>query len=128
MPDADHTTAHHALAWPTLLGGAVAWTLHLLGAYLIGEFGCLTTMREPTLLGITAVAWAILTLSAAMLAVAVGFTWLAYRIGQTRHHATPPDDRSVRHFTARLGVWLNGLFAFVIAFETVPIFFFMGSC
>lgn len=43
--------------WFGVMGGAVAWFLHFVLAYLIAEFGCVNGWGEVHWLGLSAVAW-----------------------------------------------------------------------
>lgn len=101
-----------------LLGGAVAWTLHLLLAYVIAEFGVLSGLVELSWAGLDVVSWLLLGWSAAMLALAGVAVWVSWRL-----RAEESDDE-VR-FCARFGRAANLAFLVIIAVESVPIFFFL---
>jgi hypothetical protein len=116
-----------AALWFGLLGGAAAWTLHLLLAYLIAEFGCVAEKDAIIWAGITKPAWMLLVMSAVMLAVAGAATWAAHLAGKHpgRHDAEPP---SVERYMARTGVIMSGLFTFIILVQSIPAFFYLQSC
>ena len=105
-----------------LLGGAVAWTLHLLLAYVIAEFGVLSGLVELSWVGLDAVSWLLLGWSAAMLALAGVAVWVSWRL-----RAEESDDEAARtvRFCARFGRAANLAFLVIIAVESVPIFFFL---
>lgn len=115
--------------WFALLGGAVAWTLHLLLAYAIAEFGCVAGWDEFVAVGISLVSWLLIGVSVAMTALAAGalaVSWDAHR--KSRRVPRNSDDRATLDYTARFGLITNGLFLFIILVESVPIFFYRGSC
>lgn len=106
-----------------LLGGAVAWTLHLLGCYGIAEFGVLSGLVEKSWAGLDAVSWLLLGWSAAMLALAA----LSVRAATRLREANTPDAdlRQTLEFCARFGRASNLAFLAIIAVQSVPIFFFL---
>ncbi len=112
--------------WFGLLGGAVAWTAHLMLAYLIAEFGCLTAAGHRAYLGLTAVTWAVLGVSAATLLVALAATLVAER----NRRRLPPYEGDARPgaYVAYAGVILSGMFSFVILVESLPILFYLRDC
>ncbi len=101
-----------------LLGGGVAWLLHLVGAWAIAEFGTLGGAVNLT-------PW-LAVLSGALLAIALAATWLSLRLARIYPADTGETLRTFR-FCGRFGVVTNGAFAVVIAAQTVPIFYFLGS-
>jgi hypothetical protein len=113
-----------------LLGGAVAWLGHLLAAYLIAEFGCLSQLKDTMFMGLTAVAWLILAVSVVTLLAAAAATvvaWMAWRRLKAYPHETTDPRGAVAHF-AYAGMIMSGLFTFVIAVESIPIFWFLREC
>lgn len=108
-----------------LLGGAVAWTLHLLGCYAVAEFGVLSGFVDNTWAGLDAVSWLLLGWSAAMLALAA----LATRTSTRLRGPVPTDDdlRQTVEFCARFGRASNLAFLAIIAVQTVPVFFFLRT-
>jgi hypothetical protein len=112
------------------LGGAVAWTLHLLLAYIVAEFGCETDADRHIWLGITLPAWLILGQSAIMFIAAAAATWIAWRIRARLSAVEPTHDRwmTADIYLARAGFMASGLFAFIIAVQTIPIFYYLRSC
>lgn len=113
-----------------LLGGALAWLGHLLAVYVIAEFGCLSRLRDVLFLGMTAVAWLILAVSLLTFlaaAAATAVAWLAWRRLQAYSHEATDPRGAAAHF-AWAGVLMSGLFTFVIAAETIPIFWFLKEC
>jgi hypothetical protein len=118
-----------ARLWFGLLGGAIAWTIHLLAAYAIAEFGCVGRLGERTYANISLVAWMELALTAAMVLVALAATAVSYRCQrQLRSIESGGGPLVAAYFTARAGLLASGTFTFVILFESIPIFFYLRSC
>ncbi|MEX0653695.1 MAG: hypothetical protein WD534_00950 [Phycisphaeraceae bacterium] len=115
------------LVWFAMFGGAVAWLVHFLGIYLLGEFGCHTTLRDVTFLRLTGVAWSILAVTVLMFALAVA-ALLAAHHNQRLIADQLPDARDNLRFAAHLGRISNTLFAGVILFQTLPVLFYLGGC
>jgi hypothetical protein len=120
-----------AALWAGLLGGGVAWTLHLVLAYIIAEFGCISGLDRAQFLGISAVAWLLLGLSVAMLLGAGAVTWFTYRT--TRRLAalrgeTLASEADFEMYMARAGYITSGSFFLIILAQTLPIFFYLRTC
>jgi hypothetical protein len=106
-----------------LLGGAVAWTLHLVFAYVIAEFGILSGFVERQWAGLDAVSWLLIGWSAAMLALAASAVRAAGSLPDDAGHGDE-TDRTVR-FCAGFGRASNLVFLVIIAVQTIPIFYFL---
>lgn len=130
MTPEPQTRTSPAALWFGLLGGAIAWTGHLLLAYLIAEFGCETGMDRRAWAGVMLPAWMLLGQSAAMLAAAAAATLAALACRRRLTAAGPPPDP--RHATellmANIGAIAGGVFTFIIIVQSVPIFFYLQSC
>jgi hypothetical protein len=122
--------------WFGVLGGALAWLIHLMGAYVIAEFGCVSGYGHHLVLGLSVVAWMVVALTVAMLLVALAAALVGYRSLQPLANDQGPDDplspgspdQEGRVYTARVGAIMSGLFAFVILFESVPILYYLHGC
>jgi hypothetical protein len=126
----DQSEVRPASLWFGVLGGAGAWTVHLLGAYLIAEFGCETGTDRHTVAGIMLPAWLLLALTALMLAIGVASTWIALRLrGRLRATDDLSDPRiaAPRHL-AHAGFLTSGLFTLIILIQSAPIFFYLQRC
>jgi hypothetical protein len=99
-----------------LLGGGIAWLVHLVGAWAIAEFGILG--------GFSSVHTLILVLSAAMLLAAGAATLVSAHVRRASGTETHEDARTVA-FCGRLGVVTNAVFTAIIAAQTVPVFYFL---
>ena len=116
--------------WFGFLGGILAWMTHLMLAYGIAEFGCLSATAHTSFLGLTAVTWMLLVLSAATLAVAAWATLVAYRSGRQLPSASLDADEAAPPggYMATAGVVMSGLSTFFIIVESIPIFYYLGDC
>lgn len=129
VPRQESCVSRRAL-WIGLLGGAVAWLVHLVAAYAIAEFGCVGRLRQLSFAGLNAVAWLIIAASVVTLLAAVVSAWLAYRSEQRLRaglDADEPESVAERE-VARTGWITSGLFALVILVESLPIFYYLQDC
>ena len=120
---------NRALIWFVVLGGGTAWTLHLLLAYAVAEFGCLSGMGETRAVGLTLVAWMLLgvsVLASGLAGLAIVVSWRVSR----RLRGVVGNDEGERAtvFSVRLGLILNVVFAAVIVVQTIPIFYYLSKC
>lgn len=67
--------------WFGVIGGAVAWLLHLLFAYAIADFGCVSDFRNVRWLEFSGLAWSVGGLSVSTLAFAILADIVAQRNG-----------------------------------------------
>lgn len=115
----------------SLLGGGIAWFLHLIAVYIIGEFGCVAGWGDWIVGGLSMVAWSLLlaTLLTAGLAGAAALTAAHSRkllgSAQGDADAVPVENRA---FIARLANLTNGVFLFVILVQAIPIFHYLQAC
>lgn len=122
--------------WFGFLGGAVAWTAHLLLAYLFAEFGCVGELRERFIFGLAAPAAVITFVTVVLLLTAVLATLVAYRaakrMGLSIIGSTEIEEQKRQAgaaiYLARAGVMMSGLFVFVILVQSLPIVYFLRSC
>lgn len=120
---------NRALVWFVLLGGATAWTLHLLLAYAVAEFGCLSGMGETRVGGLTLVAWMLLgvsVLAAGIAGVAIVVSLRFHR--RLRAAEVGGEGERATAFSVRLGLISNVVFAGVIIVQTIPIFYYLREC
>ncbi|MCC7420543.1 MAG: hypothetical protein IT428_09690 [Planctomycetaceae bacterium] len=115
--------------WFGTLGGGFAWLGHLMGAYVISEFGCRGGLNRTSWLGMTVVAWMLVALSGAMLLMAVVSTWVA-RASERRLETARDDWETVRSEAdiARAGWMASGLFSLVILVQSIPIIYYLKHC
>lgn len=93
-----------------LLGGALAWFLHLMVTYAVGEFACVLDAR-------TAAYWLFGTVTVIALAAAAGATAVSWKLRKG------PSD-----WIGRAGLISNIISLAVILAQTLPIFYLMESC
>lgn len=121
--------SRQALArWFVFLGGGIAWLLHLLAVYAVGEFGCVAGWGD--FLGLSLVVWLILGLTIPLLAIAIAALVVGYRYEKrfATHEIRGLEAQDPGVALVRYGVVANGLFILTILGETVPVFFFLGGC
>jgi hypothetical protein len=122
-------SVRRASLWFGLVGGGLAWMLHLLGAYAIAEFGCVGRLGELSDRGISTVAWLEFVLTVVTVAIAGAATVVAYRRHRELRSKESSSGASIADaFTARAGVLASGILTFVILFESIPIFYYLRSC
>lgn len=100
-------------AWFGLLGGAIAWFVHLAGGSVIAEAGCVAPGSIFTWLGISAVAWALVLLTLGTLATTIASAIVSWRL-----RADPMESR---RFVGNAGVIGNVFFAMVILAQAAVI-------
>ncbi len=130
------TEGARAALWFGFLGGAAAWTAHLLLAYFFAEFGCVGELRERFVFGLTAPTAIIALLSALLLLVAGLATLVSYRsakqMGISIIDSTEAEEKQRQVgpaiYLTRAGVLMSGLFVFVILVQSLPILYFLRSC
>lgn len=117
--------------WFGVMGGPVAWTLHILLAYGVAEFGCISPFRKVHFIGFSGVAWLEVLVMLVMLVIAVFASMVAGRNSElvTGHlKATHLEPHDARVFMARSGVLSSRLFIFIIIVQSLPILFYLREC
>jgi phage shock protein PspC (stress-responsive transcriptional regulator) len=114
--------------WFGLLGGALAWLVHLLGAYAAAEFGCVGGLGERQQWGVSLVAWLVIAVTAAALVPAMAATLIAYRCYRRLPEGAADAEPSAERLAARAGMLTSGLFALVIVFESIPVLYYLRAC
>jgi hypothetical protein len=103
--------------WFGFLGGALAWTLHLLASYLLAEGSCAPALAvEGTRVSSTvAILMHSATLAGALVALAATLSarsqWQRWR---------GDADRSGRAYIGLAGVFVSGAFLLIILIEGLP--------
>src|SRR3954453_20647451 len=117
--------------WFGLLGGAIAWVLHLMSIYAISEWGCLSPGLRRLFLGAMGTTWLLIGVTLALAALAGAAAWLAHRSEQAARSRPEAGDReeaaSSRMPVAHLARVTSSLFALIIVVESVPTFFFLQN-
>jgi hypothetical protein len=119
--------------WFIFLGGAAAWVLHLVLAYVIVEIACQSNRLDGILFGLPMadVFGYALTLLAGLTALVAGL--LAYGRLADDPRVEPIDDPGAhevigrRRFMTYVGLLMNGLFLIAILAGGLP-FLFLRSC
>jgi len=117
--------------WFGMLGGAIAWSVHIVAASLTAEWGCLGGIDRWEYMGITSVAWMILGWSLAMTIIAAVATGIAYgnhrRLSNVKPKG-PTDPAETSRFLAYVGMLASGVFLAIILVQSVPILFYLTEC
>lgn len=112
-----------------LVGGGVAWFLHLLLSILVAEFGCVAGFGEVRFGGINLVAWSLILVTAITWSGGLAVTVLSYRVSQRiGGDVVNGEVGNGRFFAARVGFTANLSFVFVILVESFPILYFLHDC
>jgi hypothetical protein len=130
-PDAvelDEREGRRKRIWFGLLGGAVAWLLHLMSAYAIAEFGCVSWLGTLHWIGVSAVAWLCIGVSTFCELLALFAVLAAYRCVRSSRSTNGDFALQSRQYAASLGLGVSILFAFAIAFESIPIVYYLQGC
>jgi hypothetical protein len=127
-PTGDSASNRFAI-WFALLGGAIAWTLHLMLAYAVAEFGCLSGLGDTHLAGLTVVTWMLFGVTVVAGGIAALAILVSLRLHRRFRHVTASGEGArANAFSARLGLISNIVFALVIAVQAIPIFYFLRVC
>lgn len=118
----------HARSAFHFAGGGACWMLHLLLAYVIAEFGCLTGLGEVHFLNVTVVVWLLLLVTVLVLVLALWATVSARKTLTRKRSQGETGEGDGEYFAARAGFWLNGFFSVVILVESVPLVYFLRAC
>ena len=100
--------------------------------YVISEWGCVKWPPTFQWIGITVTSWLLIASSVPAFALAIAAAWFGSRVERELKEGekggeAPEEDRAAR-YNHRLGYLMSGLFAFVIAFETITTFYFLQGC
>lgn len=114
--------------WFAFLGGALAWTLHLMGTYALSEGFCRSGLAQGSLMGLSVMLWGLALLTLLAVAVTGAALWMARR----QHLASLADIRGEQGdiflFMARSSLLMNALFLIVIIAQTLPIILLGRNC
>ena len=107
--------------------GTVAWFIHLVVIYAIGEFFC-EMAGQNRWLGYSATQWSVALSTLVLFALTLVASLIAHL--ERKKLRSYPDSEGLRgaQFLMTAGLISNLFFAFVIAYEAVPILFLGGEC
>jgi hypothetical protein len=120
--------ARRQATWFGLFGGALAWTVHLMLAYGVAEFGCVGRLADREYAGVSLVAWLEIALTIATTLTAGAATWVAHRQYGRLKSGLDNFAESAERRIAWTGVITSGLFTFIIVFESIPILYYLHTC
>lgn len=119
------------LLWFAVLGGAGAWSLHLVVGWGLEEIACGTGSAGQDLLGIGLVPWLAGThlVLAAVAASALALSWRFWRRAERARDGGDADEPPLGRvaFMALFGLLSNGLFLLIIVYGIVSLLF-LGPC
>jgi len=112
-----------------ILGGGIAWTLHLLLAYVVAEFGCIAGLGQVSFLGLNVVSWLLFLVTIPTLGMGLAATYVSWRCHSKAEKALAAQaDLAGENFVAYTGLISNLIFVFIIVVQTIPIFYFLREC
>ncbi len=117
----------HLGIWFCLLGGAIAWTLHLLICYGLSEAFCIMGPPSIYFLGVNLLAYVLGLVTLVLLGMALAAVVLSRRQALSRPAAAGEQSDSWA-FTARAGFLANVVFSISIMAQSLPIFTLLGRC
>lgn len=97
--------------------GGIAWTIHFMLIYAVSEFGCISQQAW--------VNWSIVALTVVMFGLALYATIYSYRL--QRFYSDAGGPQTYIHLS-RYGWISNAVFAFIILYQSLPVFYFKGNC
>lgn len=112
-PPATERGAGPRWLWFGVLGGAVAWVLHLMAAWLLVELGCAQDRHVVLGLGLRTLTVIATVVPAVIAVAALVVALLAVR---SLHHAVPQRRSRRAFFMAEVGAWLDALSLLMIVF------------
>jgi hypothetical protein len=128
-PDPPTPVSRLSLRFATL-GGGIAWLAHLVLAYVVAEFGCVSGLGRVQWQGLSVVTWMLLGMTVLTLGLALAATLVAWR--NRRRLLRAWGERSESHeaedFTSRLAFITDALFVGIIVVQSVPILYFLPAC
>jgi hypothetical protein len=109
------------LLWFAALGGAVAWAVHLTGAWATEELACGSGHRSVSGTSLVLVLALMSAVPGAVALAALGVSWRAWR--QTSRCRAEDGGRRIdrAHLLAVVGMSANLLFVAIIAFDAVAL-------
>ncbi|WAL69561.1 hypothetical protein ORV05_17885 [Amycolatopsis cynarae] len=119
--------AHHRgglLLWFAVLGGAIAWALHLAAAWSTDELACFAGHHEISGTPLYVVITLMVVIPGVIALAALGTALLVrHRTSGTAVEEGRPDGtrRDRTRLLATVGIWANLLFVAIIAFDGVAV-------
>jgi hypothetical protein len=114
--------------WFAFLGGALAWTLHLMGTYALSEGFCRSGLHQYSFLGLGLMIWGLGLLTLLAMAVTLGALWTSRRQQMTSLANVRSGSGDISIFMARSSLLANALFLIIIIAQSFPILILGRSC
>src|SRR5690606_4207604 len=96
--------------------GAILWTIHFMMIYGLSEFGCVA--------GSSWMKWAVIALTILLIGAGLFSIYKTWKISEVLDKNNSPGA----FFLSRYGILNNSVFTFIMAFQSLPIFYFRGAC
>lgn len=121
------------VTWLEIGGGGLAWFVHLLAVYVIGEFACTSRFWTHAIAGAMGISWLLLIVTAVTLLLAgysIRASWRSWAASRQPSLTQSGGDAAseAAHPVAYVALITNIVFAVIIAVQSIPIFFFLKDC
>lgn len=95
---------------------SILWAIHFMVIYALAEFGCQAGMgwTSRAIIGVTLV----------ILIIALYSIYKSWRLSKQFDRTHSPTFYFLTHY----GILNNIVFTFIIAYQSVPVFYFRGEC
>lgn len=97
--------------------GGIAWMVHFLLIYALAEFGCEINAEAM-------VRWSIILLTILLFLAGILAIYKCFKLKSSINNEIYPSG----YFLVNFGIFSNALFSFIIAYQSIPIFYFRGEC
>lgn len=114
--------------WYAFLGGALGWTLHLMGSYALSEGFCRSGLQASSFLGFSLMLWSLGTLTVLALAITISALCLSHRQHLSSLASVNGEQSDILLFMARSSLLSNALFLLIIVTQVFPILILGRTC
>lgn len=111
---------HRWIWFISILGGAIAWSIHLVISYGISEAACEIENSLFYFMGFTSAGWWLIITTLLCLSLSIASTVISYN----RHKVAETEDP----FISTFGIYVNLIFTLAILAQSMPIFTLLGDC
>ena len=126
--------------WLSLIGGGLAWTVHLVFSATLAEWGISASLDNRMFMGVNHIAWVVMTVTGVSLAATLWALWgsakllnhfrqqLDLKMSVDNAEATQEfADSSTGVYLMRVGICSNCVFLLVILAQSLSVFFYSGA-
>lgn len=95
---------------------AILWAIHFMVIYALAEFGCQAGMGQTSrfIIGVTLL----------LIILGIFSIYKSIKLSQKFQRETSP----LFYFLTHYGILNNIVFTFIMAYQSVPVFYFRGEC